>query len=739
MGGATQTLEFQAETKKLLDIVIHSLYTDKEIFLRELISNASDALDRLRFEALTKPELLGEDEQLEIRLESDQSSRTLTISDNGIGMGRQEVIDNLGTIAKSGTKELIEKLRESKSESGQAIGELIGQFGVGFYSAFMVADQVEVLTHRAGEDGATRWISQADGTYTVEDGRREGRGTTITMHLKPVDSDQGIEDFTEHWVLSRLVKRYSDFVSYPIINKERREEEERDEEGKIVEGGKKTVVYEDKTLNSMKPLWTRPKDEVKQDEYDEFYKHVSHDWEKPMRTLRFRAEGVLEYEALLFLPSKAPYDMTFHAYEYGLRLYARRVLIMERCEDLLPRYLRFVRGIVDSSDLPLNISRQRLQNDRHITQMRKWLTKKILDELGEMQKGQEKDYVEFWKQFGTVLKESIGVDHDNKDKISPLLLFPSSGDPKELTSLKQYKERMQEGQTAIYYLTGENRSLIENSPHLESFKKKGFEVLYLTEPVDELVMQSLHEFDGTPIQSAAKGDLDLEEEDKDQDEEVKKQREKRDASYKGLLEYVQKQLDARIKEVRLSKRLTSSPVCLVGGEMDNSPYFERMMQRANIPNPKQRRIMELNPDSPIVTGMRNLFAANPEDPALKDYAELLMGYGLIAEGSELLEPSRFNQLLAGLLTEKLGSVPPAPEAEAAPEPADSSPAQEAEAAESAPAGNDAEAPVAEAVAESAPSSPVEEASAKAEPGEESPQVAEEAAADDSQSSSERKD
>jgi molecular chaperone HtpG len=379
--------QFQAETKRLLDLMIHSLYTNKEIFLRELISNASDALDRLRFETLTDPTLLGDDDRYEIRLEWDKDKRTLSISDTGIGMSEAEVIANIGTIAKSGTRELREKLSEDQPD--QRLAEFIGQFGVGFYSAFMVADKVTLLTRRAGETTATLWESTGDGAYHLAEAERSGRGTTITLSLKPVDSENGIEDFTDQWVISRVVSRYSDFVSYPIVCKFEREKTERDESGNSTDDGGPAFVLEDKTLNSMKPIWSRTQTEITENEYADFYRHISHDWTEPFKTIALKAEGKTEYQALLFIPSKAPYDLFYHGSDRGLRLYARRVMIMERCEDLLPRYLRFIKGVVDSADLPLNISRQTLQQDRHIAQIRKWLTKKALDTLQEMK---EKEY-----------------------------------------------------------------------------------------------------------------------------------------------------------------------------------------------------------------------------------------------------------------------------------------------------------------------------------------------------------
>src|SRR6266508_729153 len=497
--------QFQAETKRLLDLMIHSLYTNKEIFLRELISNASDALDRLRFEALTNPTLLEEDDKYEIRLETDKEARTLSVSDTGIGMSRDEVMANIGTIAKSGTDELRKGLEATPT--AQMAADLIGRFGVGFYSSFMVADKVVLTTRKAGEKTATRWESTADGVYLLSEAERDHRGTTVTLHLKQADLDLGIEDFTDQWVLSRIVRKYSDFVTYPIVGKYIREEEGKD--GGLAQEPNPTIVIEDKILNSSKPICSRPQSEVSESEYADFYRHVSNDWTPPMKTLPLKAEGTIEYQAWLFIPVQAPYDLFYYGYQGGLRLYAKRVMVMENCSELLPGYLRFIKGVVDSADLPLNISRQTLQQDRHVTQIRKWLTKKILDLLVELFEKEYDNYLKFWGQFGRALKEGVSSDYENKERILSLLLFQSSADPEKLTTLRGYVERMKEGQDEIYYLTGESRVVVENSPHLEAFKEKGYEVLYLTEPVDESLAQSLWDYEGKKLKSAAKGALEL--------------------------------------------------------------------------------------------------------------------------------------------------------------------------------------------------------------------------------------
>ncbi len=647
---AGKSFEFQAETRQLLDIVIHSLYSNKEIFLRELISNASDALDRLRFEALTDPELMDADEKLEIRIEADPQARTLTVSDNGVGMSRDEVIANIGTIAKSGTRELMQKIREGDSQN--AIEQLIGQFGVGFYSAFMVADKVTLVTRRAGEEKASRWESTGDGRYTLDTDHRFLRGTTITLHLKPVDSDNGLDDYTDFHTLQRIVKRHSDFVAYPIIAKHQREETEKDKDGKPTPGKSRTVV-EEKTLNSMKPIWTRPESEVKDSEYPEFYKHISHDWNEPLGHLSLKAEGRIEYRALLFFPEKAPFDLYFRDQKYGLQLYVKKVLVMDRCEDLLPPYLRFVRGVVDSDDLPINISREMVQQDRLIAQMRKWLTRKVLDHLKTMESADREKYLKLWGEFGRVLKEGVGFDFENKDRLVPLLYFQSSADEKELTSLAGYVERMKSDQEAIYYLSGEPRAAVESSPHLEAFREKGYEVLYLVDPVDEFAIQGIDEFEDKKLKSVGKGTVELGSE--EERKQAEKELEEKEKTYEDLLEYLQKTLDEHVKEVRLSNRLTTSPVCLVAGEHDMSPQMERILRQTEGLGGvgPQKRIMELNPKHEVLARLQEKFAADQKDPALEDTAHLLLGYAFLAEGSDLPDPARFNRLVGELMVKGL--------------------------------------------------------------------------------------
>ncbi|MEP7341127.1 MAG: molecular chaperone HtpG [Acidobacteriota bacterium] len=645
MTDVIEELEFQAETRQLLELMIYSLYTNREIFLRELISNASDALDKLRVEALTNPNLLMSESGYEIRLEADSRSRTLSVSDTGIGMSREEVIANIGTIAKSGTRELREKMKNSSSS--QATAELIGQFGVGFYSSFMVADKVTLVTRRAGEANATMWESTGQGTYTLTETERPTNGTTVTLHLKPVDPESGIEDFTDQWMLSRTVKKYSDFVSYPIIAGWERQELERSEEGALNKDAKPTIIVEDKVLNSMKPIWTYPQSEVTEAEYTSFYQQIAHDWTAPLKVMAIKAEGNVEYQALLFIPATAPHDLFYHAAETGLRLYAKRVMIEEHCQELLPRYLRFIKGLVDSADLPLNISRQMLQQDRHIALIRKWLTKKVLSVLQELFEKDYEAYLRFWEHFGRALKEGVSSDFDNREKIIPLLLFQSSADPEKLTTLQGYAERMKEGQNEIYYLTGESRAVVENSPHMEAVREKGYEALYLVEPVDELLVQSLADYEGKKLKSLFKGPIHLG--DAEEQERLQKELRQKEEEAAGLLEAMQKAVGDHVKQVCFSSRLVSSPACLTGTEMDYNPQLERLLMKGKGGGPRQRRILELNPNHGIFAKMLERFRNNHEDQMIGQYAELLLGYALLAEGSELPDPNKFNQAVIGMM------------------------------------------------------------------------------------------
>jgi molecular chaperone HtpG len=649
MSKHTETFQFQAESKELLELMIHSIYTHKEIFLRELISNASDALDKLRVESITNPELMSPGEKLEIRLDIDQKARTLTVTDNGIGMSRDDLINHIGTIAKSGTREFIQKMKENKSSEVPA--EMIGQFGVGFYSSFMAADKVSILTKKAGEANAHLWESAGDGTYSLSESEKENHGTSITLHLKPSDEENGLEDYTSYYSVSSIVKRYSDFINYPIMMKEEREEVERDADGKPKKDGKKSTVVEDKTLNSMKPIWARPQSEVTEEEYKEFYKHISHDWNEPLKTITYKAEGTHEFYSLLFIPSKAPFDFYYQGYKSGLSLYVKKVMIMEAFEELLPKYLRFMKGVVESSDLSLNISRETLQQDRHVTQMKKSLTKKILDTLQDISNNEKEHYLNFWKEFGNALKEGIISDFDNKEKLISLLLFQSSADPEKLTSLSDYTARMKEGQNDIYFLTGESRTVLENSPHLELLKDKGFEVLYLTEPIDELMLQYVTEFSGKKLKSASKGDIDVGT--KEEKEQKEKEIKEKETELSGLLKVMQEKLNTSVKEVKLSSRLVSAPACLVGNDFDMSPYLERLLQKESGNKPSVKRVLELNPKHPLVEKLFSRYQNEKDEALVADYSELLLGYATLAEGSPLSDPQKFNKLVVGLMEKSL--------------------------------------------------------------------------------------
>ncbi|OGQ90704.1 MAG: molecular chaperone HtpG [Deltaproteobacteria bacterium RIFOXYA12_FULL_58_15] len=640
--GSTHT--FKAETRELLDLMIHSLYSNKAIFLRELISNASDALDRLRFESLTNHELLRGDERFEIRLESDPETRTLTIHDSGIGMSEEEVIENIGTIAHSGTKELLRQWRDTGSKDLPPA--FIGQFGVGFYSTFMVADIVVLVTKRAGQDVAVQWKSSGDGSYELSHVEREQRGTSITLHLKAEDAEDGLEDFTSEFVLSRIVKQYSDFVTYPIQMRVYREQE-AEGTGKKSAEAPPAVVVEDRTLNSMQAIWSRPQSEVKDEEYKEFYRHISHDWNDYLTVITQHAEGSLEYQALLFIPSQPPNDLFYQAFESGLQLYSKKVRIIEQCSDLLPRYLRFVRGVVECPDLPLNVSREMLQTTREIGLIRKALAKKVLGFLDQLKADKYDDFLKFWKGFGRALKEGVHSDFDNRDRLTKLLLFQSSNHPSNLTSLEDYVARMKPEQSEIYFVTGQSRALVENLPSLETFSAKGYEVLYWLEPVDELLAQHLFEFGGKRLKSIGKGTIDLG--DEEEKKQAKTEREAKAEVYGELLAAMQKKLDAHVKEVRLSSRLTKSVACLVGADHDYSPQLEKLLLKGKGGGPAQRRILELNSNHALLDALHQVFMKDADSPMIGEFAELLLGQALLAEGSDIPDPSTFARQVVELM------------------------------------------------------------------------------------------
>ncbi|OAA27953.1 molecular chaperone HtpG [Frankia sp. EI5c] len=653
MSNKVETLEFQAEARQLLELMIHSIYSDKDVFLRELISNASDALDKARLESLVDSDRRIDTTDLHIAIEVDREQRTLTVRDNGIGMSRDEVVNLIGTIAKSGTAELLGRLRES---ADAAAPDLIGQFGVGFYATFMVADTVTLTTRRAGESGGTRWESAGAGTYVIEALDDAPQGTAVTVHLKPEDSENHLFDYTDERRIREIVKRYSDFIAWPI-----RMAVERtgagtaagvagagDGEGQA-DGAKTTEIQ---TLNSMKALWARPRGEVDQSEYHELYRHISHDWTDPLEIIHMKGEGTFEYEALLFLPARAPFDLFAQGGQQGIQLYVRRVFIMDDCKALMPNYLRFVKGVVDAHDLSLNISREILQQDRQIQLVRRRLVKKVLTTLRGLQENDAERYRAFWKEFGPVVKEGLIDDVDNQETLLDVVSLASTHDPDELTTLRQYADRMKDGQTDIYYMTGESRALVENSPHMEAFRDRGYEVLILTDPVDEVWVERVARYDGRPLRSIAKGQVDLGGQD-DAEKDSDTGRQQREEEFGALLAWLGEALRDDVREVRLSSRLTSSPACIVGDTHDMTPALERMYRASGQQVPRQKRILELNPTHPLVTGLRAAHEKDATASTLAGAAELLHGMAVLAEGGELRDPSRFARLLADRLTTTL--------------------------------------------------------------------------------------
>ncbi len=651
-----ETHAFQAETQKLLDLMIHSLYSNKEVFLRELISNASDALDRRRFEAISNPDLAVEGE-LGIQLIADRVQRTLTISDNGIGMNRAELIEHLGTIARSGTLEFLKR-----SEQGaDAAPDLIGQFGVGFYASFMVADEVDVVSRRAGEEEAARWTSQGAGEYALDDAKRDEPGTTIQLHLKPVDADAGIADFCDEWILRNVVKKYSDFVAYPVrltIIEEAEpvgEDDSEDSSTSTVTPGEPVEREVDAPLNSMKAIWMRPESEVEDGEFDEFYKHITHDYQDPMLRLATSIEGTFEARALLFVPGKAPFDLYHRERAHnGVQLYVRRVFIMDECRELLPDWLRFVRGVVDAEDLSLNVSREMLQQDRQIQAIRKHLVKKVVDRLKKLSQDDAEQYLAFWAEFGPVVKEGLLDWQEKRDRIFDLVLAPSTHSETELTSLSGYVDRMSEDQEAIYYIAGPNLDVLRRSPHLEAFRDKGVEVLLLTDPVDEVwVGQGPVAYRDKPFRSVGHGEVEL---GSDADrEKAKEDLEKKEQSFGDLLGALKAALEDDVKEVRLSSRLKQSAACLVLEEGDLSPQLEAMLRQAGQAIPDRKPILELNPDHAVIEALGRRFEKNATDPRIPKSARLLFGQAVLAGGGQLDDPADFAVLVNEMMSETLGA------------------------------------------------------------------------------------
>lgn len=643
---SAETKTFQTEVSQLLDLVIHSLYSNKEIFLRELISNASDAIDRARFAAVSDSGIEEPEGGWKIKLVPNTDENTLTIIDTGIGMNAEDLEANIGTIANSGTKAFLKELASAEAADRP---ELIGQFGVGFYASFMVADKVELVTRKAGEEQAWKWTSSGDGTYEVEEAERDQFGTSITLHLKKeeVEEDAEGEDFTQEYKLRQIVKQYSDYIAFPVVMDVTRKEkdEEASEEG---EDPVYKDVTEEETLNSMKAIWTRNKSEFEQDEYNQFYKGAFHDYEDPQEVIHWRAEGTTEFTGMLFIPSKAPYDLFYNEEAKGLHLYVKRVFIMNDCKELLPSYLRFVRGVVDSSDLNLNVSREILQSNPLVRRIGKNVTSKVLSTLKTMQAKRPEEYQTFWKEFGRVLKEGMHVDFSNKEKISHLLRFESSKtEAGETISLKDYLDRMQPEQKEIYYLNGESREVVENSPLLEAFRKKDLEVLFLTDTIDEWVIPALTEYEEKPLKAIHRGQVDLDSEEEKQEKEEK--RKEAEETFGSVLEALKTSLGDKIKDVRLSDRLTDSASVLVADDSGIDANMERMMKAMGQEAPIVKRTLELNPEHPVMGKLKIMVEADSENQDVSEYGELLYDQALLTEGSPLPNPALFAQRVSNLM------------------------------------------------------------------------------------------
>jgi molecular chaperone HtpG len=618
----TEKLEFKAEVKQLLQLMIHSLYSNKEIVLRELISNASDAADKLRFEGLSNGALFENDSDLKIRIAFDKDHRTITISDNGIGMNKSEVINNIGTIAKSGTKEFFNALSGDQVKDAN----LIGQFGVGFYSAFIIADKVTLVTRRAGEKEAVQWQSAGEGDFTIETVEKADRGTDVILHLR-----EGEDEFLNDWKLKTIIRKYSDHITLPILMKK---SEWKD--GENGAGGEMVTTDEDETINKASALWARSKNDITEEEYQEFYKHVSHDFENPLAYSHSRVEGKQEYISLLYIPGKAPFDLYDRDRRQGIKLYVKRVFIMEDAEKLMPQYLRFVRGVIDSADLPLNVSREILQDSRDVEAIKNGSVKKVLGLLEDLAENKPEEYAKFWTEFGRVMKEGPGEDFANKDKIAGLLRFASTHADNETqnVSFKDYISRMKPEQELIYYITADSFAAAQHSPHLEIFRKKGIEVLLLSDKVDEWMLGGLNEFDGKKLQSIAKGDLDL---GKLEDESEKEAQKKVEEEAQSLIARIKATLGETVKEVRVTHRLTDSPACLVAGEHDLSGNLARILKAAGQNTPESKPILEINPSHRLIERLKN----ENDETKFADYAHVVFDQALLAEGGQLDDPASF--------------------------------------------------------------------------------------------------
>lgn len=638
---STETKTFQTEVSQLLDLVIHSLYSKKEVFLRELISNASDAIDRDRFESLTGG-AQADEAPYEIRLIPNKEAKTLTLTDNGVGMTQKEVEENIGTVASSGTKKFLQAMKERADAP-----EMIGQFGVGFYAAFMVSEKVEMTTRRRGEK-AVAWASDGKGSYEISETDSEAaHGTSITLHLR-----EDMEEYADPWRIREIVRRYSDYISYPIILLP--DPSVKDEKKADAEKDAEAEAKEPETINTMKAIWKRAKDEVPKEEINGFYKHIAHDSEDPLSVIHFSAEGATEFSALLFIPSVAPYDMFFGNAKQGLNLYARSVFIGDDIKELLPRYLGFMRGVVESSDLPLNVSREMLQDDAVIRRIRKVIVGKIISNIEDMKKNRPDDFAKFNKEFGRLIKEGVHSDWENFDKLKDLVMFPStlSDDETKPVSLKDYVGRMPSDQKEIYYLTADTFSSAKNSPLLEAFAQRGYEVLFFIDPVDEFVSERLREFEGKKLRAADKGELDLDDVEgktKKKDKDGKAEPTEEDKRFKPLTDFLAERFKGTIKTVRLSGRMTDSACCLVADEYGTSAHMERVMKAFNQDMPKSLRILELNPKHAVMERMLTIASSDKASVELADYADLLFGQAQLAEGTALENPARFNKLVSSMM------------------------------------------------------------------------------------------
>jgi molecular chaperone HtpG len=627
---STQKLDFKTEVKQLLDLMIHSLYSHKEIAIRELISNASDAIDKLRYESLTNSDLIEGKVDWKIKLIPDKKARTLTIRDNGIGMTHDEIIEALGTIAHSGTKEFLSSLKEKDIADNP---ELIGQFGVGFYSSFMIADKVTVLSRKAGLDDAegVTWQSSADGSYTVEDTEKREIGTEVILHIKKDE-----EQYLDEWQLRNIVKQYSDYIEYPIVMDVEREKES------VIDNTKKVSLTEEEPLNSMKAIWLKDKNDVSPDEYNDFYKHITHDFADPARIIHYKAEGTSEFSCLFYIPAKAPFDIFYKDYKVGPMLYVRRVKIMDHCEELIPLYLRFIKGVIDSSDLPLNISRELLQKNRQVEIIRNNVTKKVLDILADLKKNEYDSYVPFYNEFGRILKEGMHYDFSRKETIADLLLFHSTKTERSsYKSLQEYINSMKDSQEEIYYVTGRTVDEVLSSPYLEAFREKDYEVLIMLDDIDDFIFSNL-DYKGKKFKSITKGEISLDASGKtDREETIKK--------YAKLIDMIKDQLKEEVKDVRLSGRLKDSACCLVTDEGDLDPRMEQLLKAMGQEVPSQKRILEINPDHQIFESMNRLFEKDKEIDLIKEYIALLYDQALLLEGSRPKDPVLLAKYISKLM------------------------------------------------------------------------------------------